>query len=237
LQNLKISLMKSKDIASAEEVEQEVKRVKFNITMLEGVVQVTPKDTLKDGLVLHYDFEKNKGGKVADKSGNGNDGVVHGATWKPFSGGRKGVVEFNSKNDFIGIGKEDIKKEWTVVILVKLNPSLSGVSRILDSETGSLLLRQNCSSYIRYGDNEYRFSYAIPKNKWTYIVFRSDGKSIHFYADSKKIWSNHDTISCPMSFIGNGNNKWKHSFEGYIDHIKIWARPLSDEEIILSCKK
>ena len=36
---------------------------------------------LKEGLVLHYSFDRNRVGRIPDKSGRGNDGLVSGTTW------------------------------------------------------------------------------------------------------------------------------------------------------------
>src|ERR1700677_593808 len=37
--------------------------------------------SMPEGLVLHYTFNKEQGEKIADMSGSGNDGAVHGATY------------------------------------------------------------------------------------------------------------------------------------------------------------
>ncbi|KAF5413493.1 MAG: hypothetical protein C5S49_08470 [Candidatus Methanogaster sp.] len=34
-----------------------------------------------DGLVAEWHFDEGSGSVLADSSGNGNDGVIHGATW------------------------------------------------------------------------------------------------------------------------------------------------------------
>lgn len=36
----------------------------------------------EDGLVAYYDFSEGEGTIIHDKTGNGNDGTIHGATWK-----------------------------------------------------------------------------------------------------------------------------------------------------------
>ena len=58
---------------------------------------------LLKGLVLHYSFDKDKEGKITDKSDKGNDGKAHGTTWI-----RKGKVggarQFNGISDRIETG-------------------------------------------------------------------------------------------------------------------------------------
>jgi len=51
-------------------------------------------------LVLHYTFDSNDGSVVLDQSGNGNTGIVHGATWT--SGGKLGGgMTFDGLNDYV----------------------------------------------------------------------------------------------------------------------------------------
>lgn len=59
--------------------------------------------TLTRGLVLHYSFDRDEGGKVSDVNGKGHDGVVHGAKWTR-EGIAGGACEFNGNGDYIDTG-------------------------------------------------------------------------------------------------------------------------------------
>jgi len=61
-------------------------------------------DILEQGLVLHYSFEKDQGGKVMDESGRRNNGTVHGAKWERLGSG--GMYDFQgspAKGDYIEV--------------------------------------------------------------------------------------------------------------------------------------
>ncbi len=64
--------------------------------------------SLRDGLVLHYDFDRDDGIRATDLSGNGNHGQVHGATWIAGGAGETdtaagGAYQFDGVDDFIVI--------------------------------------------------------------------------------------------------------------------------------------
>jgi hypothetical protein len=56
---------------------------------------------LRRGLILYLPFDRDEGGVVTDRSGHGNDGKVHGATWR-----RDGVA--NGAMTFQGQGGIDL---------------------------------------------------------------------------------------------------------------------------------
>ncbi|MFC1497100.1 LamG-like jellyroll fold domain-containing protein [Verrucomicrobiota bacterium] len=60
-----------------------------------------------DGLVLHYTFDSDEGEIVTDQSGNGNIGIVTGATWTA-SGKIGGAMSFDGTNDFIKASDADV---------------------------------------------------------------------------------------------------------------------------------
>ena len=118
LRGLISSLMRSGDMASAEEAEAESKRVQFIVADLGSrlpaepnpVVRTPPPSTaagasklplaLRKGLVLHYDFARNES-RISDKSGEGNHGENHGAEWQMVVDGRRGVMEFNGESSYV----------------------------------------------------------------------------------------------------------------------------------------
>lgn len=64
--------------------------------MTETKVQFIP----FDGLVAYWDFDEGSGTIAKDKSGNGNDGTIHGAT---YVNGRYGkALSFNGEGDLAG---------------------------------------------------------------------------------------------------------------------------------------
>lgn len=56
----------------------------------------------REGLILHYAFDKDEGGKVTDLSGKGHDGTVRGAEWK-HDGIAGGAMSFDA-NKYVDTG-------------------------------------------------------------------------------------------------------------------------------------
>jgi hypothetical protein len=95
-------LVQAGDIEQAVKVTEELKRVRFEIAAV-SVERRTPAAAvdrrgvperqrdlpaaLQKGLVLYYPFDQNKGGKIEDRSGKGNDGLAEGVEWVPGEGG------------------------------------------------------------------------------------------------------------------------------------------------------
>jgi hypothetical protein len=73
----------------------------FMIAIFALMLMGVQADAQKDALVLYFDFDENSGNTVKDRSGNGNDGTINGATWGKgkfrsaleFDGAKKGFVE------------------------------------------------------------------------------------------------------------------------------------------------
>jgi PGF-CTERM protein len=53
----------------------------FLVIALVGLPAGVQAEGADDGLVAEWRFDEGSGSVLADSSGNGNDGVIHGATW------------------------------------------------------------------------------------------------------------------------------------------------------------
>ena len=76
---------------------------------------------LKRGLILHYDFDKNAGGTVIDRSGKRHHATVHGARWvKNARGLQNGAYQFDGKSKLdIGDIMNDAKLPITVSLWLR----------------------------------------------------------------------------------------------------------------------
>lgn len=76
-----------------------------------------------DGLVAEWHFDEGSGSIVADSSGNGNDGVIHGATWVEGKYGK--ALSFDGVDDYINCGNDGSLKrsntDFTIEAWIKLN--------------------------------------------------------------------------------------------------------------------
>ncbi len=89
-----------------------------------------------DGLVAEWHFDEGSGGVLADSSGNGNDGVIHGATWVEGKYGQ--ALQFDGVNDYVNCGNDGSLKrsntDFTIEAWIKLNGySSSWVEAILSN--------------------------------------------------------------------------------------------------------
>jgi len=237
LTRLKVNLMQKNDMITAEVVEQEVKRVTFIAADLESNLPATKIDQLEEGLVLHYDFDRNEYSKVTDKSDSGNDGKNNGASWVAFSDGRRGVMDFNGKVCYIAIGHDDIPDEWTASMWVKNDHRTKGPTRLLDSSQSSLRLEQGNSSetgFTRYRVRDYQCNYVVELKRWVCLTFVGDGTSTRLYANGLLRWKNMHFIPCPMSAFGHSRSS---SFSGELDDVMVWNRALSESEVQQLYKK
>ncbi len=76
-----------------------------------------------DGLVAQWHFDEGSGSVLADSSGNGNDGVVHGATWVEGKYGK--ALSFDGVDDYVNCGNDGSLKrsntDFTIEVWIKLN--------------------------------------------------------------------------------------------------------------------
>jgi uncharacterized repeat protein (TIGR01451 family) len=89
-----------------------------------------------DGLVAEWHFDEGSGSVLADSSGNGNDGVIYGATWVE---GKYGTaLSFDGRGDYVNCGNDGSLKrsntDFTIEAWIKLNGySSSWVEAILSN--------------------------------------------------------------------------------------------------------
>lgn len=79
-------------------------------------------DALRRGLVLHYTFDQDEGGKITDLSGKGNEGVVQDAKLVGDGSGRH--LRLDGENDHVCVPNSaslEISSALTVYARVKLN--------------------------------------------------------------------------------------------------------------------
>jgi hypothetical protein len=213
---------------------------------------------------LEFDFSEAKGNVLHDKSGGGNNGVIHGAKWvqDPSEGT---CLEFDGIDDYVDVPfKNSIFKgdEFTIEILVK--PGLNvkkkgfGVYRLLLGQDGAFWNkdsvlgisavedRNNLQVYFRYGpentkkNNQVVTSAQIPisPNVWQKVTWIKSKTAIKLYVNSM-----------PVAFQGIGDKKMISSrapiriggvptryFKGTFKNIKIYDRALKIEEKTVKTK-
>jgi len=264
LEPLKVDLLKAKDIKGASAVQAEINRVKpivntakFIVADLSSKVSVKPISNnqldssrlpsgLRKGLVLHYDFDKNEDKKVIDKSSYGNHGVVYGAKWRSSRGGRKGVMEFDGKDDYITAPhRSELAPTEAITIhaLVYCKSNKSQYGRIISKSSSSLdydYFIQLKGDFPQFGLNRSNWVNSNKKlqfGQWVGYTAVYTGAEVLIYIDSevavRNDWKANISRQATDIQIGRlfSDGKAYYDFQGELDDIMIWSRALSENEV------
>lgn len=216
---------------------------------------------LDSGLVAYYPFN----GNADDMSGNKNNPVYNNATLTSDRlGNEKGAYHFNGKNNYMQVRNQpslNMAEQMSIALWVKPTGFYSGIcsaNTLLmkgdsDSKPGIYFLRfadlyTGCNK-IDYANEMFQgapdvfASKPLGKlNQWYSLVWVCDNNTASLYIDSVL------TASVPTSYnsfsnrydlyIGHLNNPgFPYWFNGDLDEIRIYDRPLTKDEILLLCDK
>jgi len=205
---------------------------------------------LEEGLVAYYPFN----GNANDESGNGNDGVVNGATLTVDRFGNAGnAYEFDGVDDFIDfIGSPTSNVDnfsiscWinpsvlnqlrgTAVLmgvdgLVGGNPSLNGVSICVGGGSfGAVDSRINGAvSDVQMLPSSY---YISTINTWYHVIFLRENAVYKLYVDKSLALNTSGGAPNIPTELKIGSASGDGFFKGTIDDIRIYDRALTEAEI------
>jgi Concanavalin A-like lectin/glucanases superfamily len=196
-----------------------------------------------DGLVASYSFD----GNSRDRSGNGNDAIVVGAT---LTQDRFGIN--SSAYHFDGI------KQYIVVLAPKSLP-LSSAARTItawvkpEDASGTLAMVQQGNGecfgrmfgvgyfttglYFWGGCQDYSSGFELPLGKWSFVAMSYDFPLLRVFVNGNSKTTNIGVLNTGASklFIGaattNNGASFRGFFKGSIDEINFFDRALSDDEI------
>jgi concanavalin A-like lectin/glucanase superfamily protein len=197
---------------------------------------------LDPSLVAWWSFDEGTGTVAADGSGNGNDGVVEGdAVWVPGVLGT--ALQFNGSNSYVRAPHIPFEsRSFTQAMWI--NPQLSANEQVVFAqvETGST----NLSLHYRiWGTGAVRMGFysndldtpagTVEVGNWYHVAFWYD-----FENGNRRIYINGEILaegdagpylgSVGDTRIGQWNNsQW---FDGMIDDVQVYDRPLTDGEVI-----
>jgi glucose/arabinose dehydrogenase/chitodextrinase len=203
------------------------------------------------GLVGAWNFNEGTGLTAADKSGNANNGTLSGAgvTWST-AGKYGGALSFNGSSGLVTIPNSsslNLNASYTLSAWIKPT-TLSGYQTILIKEvTGGCgyflqtVVSNIGSGFYSGGCTEHiSSSPAIPVGQWSHIaaVFDTVANTYTMYLNGVTIFTQTQTANLSpntqalvfgqSSCAGCGYERWN----GLLDDIRIYNRPLSASEII-----
>jgi hypothetical protein len=216
------------------------------------LAQNVPSYVPTDGLVGWWPFN----GNANDESGNGNDGVVNGATLtEDRFGNNASAFHFVNPNDLIQVNPSNVSPLNSISIFcwfrIENTTAFTHLISKRFSNDGSpynsfVLVEQGPSVY---DDQEFEIFEAdiftdtglnftssnnqVSTNSWNFIGLTYDGVSLRLYENGNLTaeQAHSGTIqynNLPLYFGGNG---WNQSMIGSLDDIALFDRALSQEEI------
>jgi len=202
-----------------------------------------------ENLKLYIPFD----GNADDMSGNGNNGIVYGATLtEDRNGNPNSAYQFNGEDSYIDFGTSDLgltgSSEITFCAWVKPGQPTTYHSQVLSSEqvyrpymirTRGLGSAVSAQCMIRTVDGGTYIDAdigGIIVGNWYHILCKYDGTTVSIYVDGElqnsvslsgllNVYSQHILVGANPTSSPSG------FFHGAIDDIRIWNRALSASEI------
>jgi hypothetical protein len=206
-------------------------------------------DGLTKGLVLHYSFDRDEGGKVKDESGSGNDGEIDGAKWIE-KGGVGGAYVFNGRNARIVINNSPSLDfgagARTIAAWIKSSGASGSHQEIFNKGTNPGYAFRLAPSpdraieYFKSAGANYSFftsSHTIADDAWHHlaVVDHGDG-TVDFYKDGAFMETvtktNYNSDSAGRAAIGAWTDpSFAQGFNGAVDEVTVYDRALTAEEV------
>ena len=184
--------------------------------------------------------------KAWDTSGNGNHGVVYGATW--VRDGKFGkALSFDGSDDYVDSGNiPDLGQEFTVVLWSKRlgNTGVYGALISIDgsywSTIGGFLIFDNNSGVIKgrirndasNTETAVTLETSVPNNVWRFYAVVWDKPTLKGYRNGKLVDSETWDYDIGWNVFKTHIGRWTGDyFYGLIDEVRIYNRALSESEI------
>ena len=193
------------------------------------------------GLVAAYNFDENSGGTTADVSGNGNTGVINGASWTT-QGKFGNALRFDGFSNWVTVNDADsldlsggmtleawvfptaVTGTWATVALKEAPPG-NNLAYHLQTDPASHPISFLTTDVV--GLQGVTGPQAVALNAWTHLSATYDGMTLSLYvngalAATQLISGNILPSVGPLRF--GGNSIWGEYFAGTIDDIRIYNR-------------
>lgn len=201
---------------------------------------------LDDGLIAYYPFD----GNVNDESGNGNDGVVYGATFSPDRINVANHALHFDGNDYVSVPNsielQSLTNNFSISFWVKIEQhSSQGFIPILcKSDSTDLYSRQfgfvlTAGGIVYFNDGAVVPGIQMPTppvyGQWAFYAMTLSEGTIHLYRDgihmgSTPLVASFAANNLPME-IGRDTPGIAEYYVGQLDDVRIYSRALSAAEV------
>ncbi|MDA7626976.1 hypothetical protein N8672_02955, partial [Akkermansiaceae bacterium] len=188
---------------------------------------------LNDGLVAYYPFN----GNANDESGNGNNGVVNGATLTNDRSGEENSAYSFDGNDLIDMGNPEVLKltgDFTISTWA-LFYSNQGTDRILsyNQEFGFEIGLWDRRPWFAYALTNHVASKPVEPNTWFNLTVTKAGDTIRFYVNGQRaVEEKNDGIpTFDRRFEFGRKSQQDGSWNGEIDETRFYNRSFTQGEV------
>lgn len=206
---------------------------------------------VQDGLLLHYDFNDRQQPAV-DRSGNGHDGEMAGATWRPVGigggalylrGPQDGVRTSDSRMPLgdsprsfsCWISLDHLRQSvWTDILYYGTRANNQMAIMSIDWRLG-----RDCPDFSQWGGVYLSGRRLVQEGVWHHLVLTYNGNGQYAYYINGELWHGTSELHGKLNTqpggtfaIGSHHPEEIHSLQGYIDEVRVYNRALSEEEAV-----
>ena len=199
----------------------------------------------------YWDFNEGSGDTAYDRSGNGNDGTRHGATWVD-NGGCGNALSFDG-DDYVDCGKDpSITDDATIEAWVNFAAAPTGHwTAFVSKDEGSGVNNKwvfgymNGKTVFHVGDasaddfHVYSNEWTPILNQWYHLAVVKSGDTYTFYRDGAADGTDSATLAIPTinAHLEIGRAEGGGCFNGIMDEVRIYNYALSQSQIQADMRK
>jgi len=205
-----------------------------NVKTITKGIETSDKD-----LILYLPFSEGSGGVSEDKSGNGNDGILYGG-YEWVEGKKGSALDFDSQGDYVKADWSDFTlSQHTIEFWMKVDNMPVYWHDIIGTyshtDINRFHLHRSDNSIIWYnvmnGCGSLDSNVVPIEGEWYHVVGTYDGNTAKVYINGEL----KNSFGCPSRTINSqycviASNGGEY-FDGVIDEVRIYTRPLSWSEI------
>ncbi len=197
-------------------------------------------------LAAWWKLDETGGDSVADSSGNGRHGVIHGdPAWLPSGGHVRGALQFDGVDDYVDTGWMPHLPTWTVATWV-MSPAAPAQ---LSEASGPVHAQKNFQINWNHGSGDFRgaagFSCGgtwhaagfgdLKPNVWYHLAATYDGENLKAYKDGILVQDNPapsgDSDQEKLTLKLGRHGLVESFFAGAVDDVCVFAGALEADEV------